>query len=88
MKFTLLNGLITKNDEEVADALLSHFSKVYNRNVEVDWIFLRRIKKCEVMHSIGNFMSLEDLDVCLEKLTWHKSPGKITFRPTLSKFWS
>ena len=28
------------------------------------------------MHSIGNFMSLEDLDVCLEKLTWHKSPGK------------
>ena len=42
-------------------------------------------KKYEVIHSNGNFMNLEDLDACLEKLAWHKSPGKNNVSPNAVK---
>ena len=85
MKFTLPSGLITKTDKEVVDVLLTHFKKVYDRSAEADWNVFNRMQKHGVMHSIGNIMSLEYVDVCLEKLTWHKSPGKNSVSPNAVK---
>ena len=85
MRFKLPDGLFTKTDKDCADMLHSHFSNVLNRNVSVDWNFIKSIKRFEVIYDISGLMSFSKLNSSLFKLTWHKAPGQNGVLPNALK---
>ena len=79
MIFSRADGSITKNDREMIEVLVKHFTKVHNRSVYVDGEFVKSITCHSVFHGIAGLMTLSELDEALFCLTWHKAPGSIVF---------
>ena len=65
MKFLMANGSITKNDNEVACALETHFLKIFNRNVPIDWIHIQNIPRYDILDEISGLMSMSELSESL-----------------------
>ena len=70
------DGSITKNDNEVASALEAHFSKLFNRNVPIDWMYVQNIPRHDVLNEISGLIPMPELSESLFRLRWHKSPDK------------
>ena len=78
MRFKLPDGSFTKTDKERADMLHSHFHKVFNRNMAVDWNCIKSITRFETIFQIS-------LCLALHNLNWHKEPGKNGVSPNALK---
>ena len=61
VKFLMADGSITKNDNEVASALETHFSKLFNRNVPIDWMHVQNIPRYDILNEISGLMSMPEL---------------------------
>ena len=86
MKFLMLNGPVTKkNDSKTAESLLSHFTKVFNRTIQVDMDCIRALPHQEVFYEISGLMSINELFDSLSRLTWHKAGGENCVSPNALK---
>ena len=85
MKFKMNDGSFTSTDRETASVLSQHFCKIYNRSTSVDWEFIESIPSNLTFHDISSPMTLEDLNNAINKLTWHKAPGRNGVSPNAIK---
>ena len=85
MKFLMPNGSVTKNDSETAETLVNHFTKVFNRTVQVDMEYIKALPHHEVFYEISSLMSINELSNTLLKLTWHKAGSENCVSPNALK---
>jgi len=85
MKFKLKNGKISSNDKETIGVLAEHFHQVYNRKTNVDWNFINSISTKKTFHEISGPMTLDELNEAINKLAWHKAPGRNGLSPNAIK---
>ena len=69
MTFSCADRSIMKNDREVFEVLVKHFTKVYDHSAHIDWEFINSIPYYSVFHEIAGIMNLRDLDKALFHLT-------------------
>ena len=85
MKFTIPNGLITRNDKETSDVLVEHFTKVFNRSAKVDMEHTKAIPRKNYFEEISGQMKFDESSDSLHKLTWHKVGGDNGVSPNALK---
>ena len=85
MKFKLKNGSLSSSDKETISVLAEHFHLVCNRQTSVDWEYLHNIPTMRTIHEIGGPMTLDDLNIAIDKLSWHKAPGRNGVSPNAIK---
>ena len=68
MKFIMLNRLVIKNDYKTAEILVNHFTKVFNRIVQVDIDYIKALLYHEVFYEISGLMSINELSDSLFRL--------------------
>ena len=89
MKITIPNALITRNDKEISDVLVEHFTKVFNKSdvlveyftkvfntsVKVDMEYIKAIPEKNTFEEIRRLMTFDELSDSLHEWTWHKAGG-------------
>ncbi len=74
--FRFKDGKLAKNADENAEVLKSHFSSLFNSQVEVDNTVLEEIPKHEIQHELGKVPSKAEIRRAISKMANNKAPGK------------
>ena len=75
LKFRGDDGKSAITDRENAEIVGAHFTKVFNRNANVDWYHANKTKQKKVMHSLVDPISFEEFNIAIDKACWHEIPG-------------
>ena len=75
MRFIKEDDNFTGTDEEVVEILATHFHKVYNSNIEIEWSVLDDLKQKPIRADMNLPLSLYEFEQAIRKLILHKSPG-------------
>ena len=74
MKLKKIDRSIIKNDKEVTDILYDHFKKLYNHNIVIDQIFIKKIKTYDsiqykvIDETLKIFIIPDDIRLWMRKL--------------------
>ena len=85
MKFYIENGVRSAIDKEIIGVLTKHFYKVYNRKTIVDWEFINKIPIHLTVYNIAGLIMLDELNLAINKLVWHKAPSRNGVTPNIIK---
>jgi len=85
MKFRNEQGKIAILDTENTRLAGEHFTKVFNRNAEVDLEYVNRIPRKITLFELADPISFVEFTEAVNKLTWHKSPGMNGVSPNMLK---
>ena len=85
LKFRGRDGKIAITDRENALLAGEHFTKVFNRDARVDWDHVDRTIQKEILISLAAPLTFGEFVLAIEKLCWHKSPGKNGVSPNMIK---
>ena len=75
MRFIKEDDNFTGTDEEVVEILATHFHKVYNSNIEIEWSVLDDLKQKSIRTDMNLPLSLYDFEQAIRKLILHKAPS-------------
>ena len=85
LKFRSEDGKIATTNRENAILAGEHFTKVFNRDARVDWDHVDRTAQKEMVISLAAPLTFGEFVLAIEKLCWHKSPGKNGVSPNMIK---
>ena len=85
IKFRNIKGKLVAMDEENAQIVENNFSKMLNRDVEVDWNRDSKRKEKGCLLTIANELSREEFDEAASKASWHESPEVNGMSPSTLK---
>ena len=85
MKFKMKNSNFSTSNKETIIVLTEHFYHVYNRQISVDWKYLYNITPNKIMYEISGPMNLDELNIAIRKLAWHKALGRNRVSPNAIK---
>jgi hypothetical protein len=74
--FKSKDGRIAKSSDVNAKILKTHFSELFNNQVEVDMTVLEDIPNLEVQHKLGDTPSAAEIRKAISKMENNKAPGK------------
>jgi len=85
LKFRNKDGSIATSDRENAILAGEHFTKVFNRDASVDWDHINKTTQKEILNCLADTLTFGEFNLAIEKLSWHKSPGKNGVSPNMIK---
>ena len=85
MKFRNEQGKIAISDTENVRLADEHFTKVFNRDAEVDMDYIHQTPRKATLFELANSISFVEFIQAVDKLTWHKSPGINGVSPNMIK---
>ena len=65
--------------------LSTHFTKVFDSNVNIDWIILTEIKQTPVFKNIDTEVQYNEYSFAINKLTLHRAAGYNGISPNVIK---
>jgi len=74
--FKSRNGIEAKSDSDNADILNSHFSSLFNSQVEADLSVLDNLPQHEIRHEYGNTPTPKEIQSAINSMAYDKSPGQ------------
>ena len=74
--FKYKNGTEAKNDRDNADILNSHFSSLFNSQVNIDYSVLDNLPQQEIKHEYGNTPTPKEIRTAINSMAYDKSPGQ------------
>ena len=85
MRFKKADDTYTETDEENLEVLSTHFTKVFNSNVKIDWSVLDELIKRKTYSSMNLPLSKNEFNKAIIKLILHKAPGANGISPNAIK---
>ena len=85
MKFRNEQGKIATSDTENTRLAGEHFTKVFNRNAEIDLEYIHRMLRKAILFELADPISFIEFTQAINKLTWHKSSGINRVSPNMLK---
>ena len=85
MRFKKEDETYTETDEEKLEILSTHFEKVFNSDVNIDWSILLEIKQKPILHFIDTELQFNEFSFAINKLTLHRAAGENGISPNAIK---
>ena len=75
----------TETDEEKFEMLSTHFEKLFNSDVNIDWSILSEIKQKPVFKIIDTTLQFNEFSCTINKLTLHRTVDENSISPNAIK---
>ena len=75
MSMCLPNRELLMTDAENASVFGSHFQRVFNNHISIDWPVIEKIKKIDLTKELDHPISWNNIKKSTTKLAKYKSPG-------------
>ena len=85
MRFKKEDETYTETDEEYLEMLSTHFEKVFNSDINIDWSMLSEIKQKPILNFIDTKLQYNEFSFVINKLTLHRAAGENGISPNAIK---